>query len=72
MQHYGLSSLSSFLSSSDFKLSKFAPFIHGGNILPIVDALEKSAYHLERNGNAQMIFTDLSFKLTRLLHQKAA
>lgn len=71
MTHYNLSAVAPFNTSRDFKLSKFAPFIHGSNIMPIIDALEKSTYHLERNGNAQMIFTDLSFKLTRLLNQKA-
>ena len=71
MTHYGLDQVAPFYTATDFKLSKFASFIHGANILGIMDALEKSAYHLERNGNAQMIFTDLSFKLTRLLHQKA-
>jgi len=70
MAHYSLENVAPFYTSTDFKLSKFAPFIHGANILGIIDALEKSAYHVERNGNAQMIFTDLSFKLTRLLHQK--
>lgn len=71
MTHYNLSAVAPFNTSRDFKLSKFAPFIHGSNIMPIIDSLEKSTYHLERNGNAQMIFTDLSFKLTRLLNQKA-
>lgn len=71
MTHYNLSAVAPFYTSTDFKLSKFAPFIHGSNIMPIIDALEKSTYHLERNGNAQMIFTELSFKLTRLLHQKS-
>ena len=55
-----------------FKLEKFAPFIHGGNILGITDELEKAIYHIERNGNAKIILTDLSIKLTRLLHKKAA
>lgn len=70
MRLYELDAVAPFHTSSDFKLSKFAPFIHGANVISIIDALEKSVYHLERNGNAQMIFTDLSFKLTRLLHQK--
>ncbi|MAV08419.1 MAG: DNA polymerase III subunit delta' [Gammaproteobacteria bacterium] len=71
MTHYELSAVAPFRETTNFKLSKFARFIHGSNILPIIDALEKSAYHLERNGNAKMIFTELSFKLTRLLHQKS-
>jgi DNA polymerase-3 subunit delta' len=55
-----------------FQLSKFAPFIHENNILPIIDELESAIYHIERNGNAKIIFTDLSIKLTRLLHRKAS
>ncbi len=70
LNHYGLLGLSLFHSSTGFNLNKFAPFVNGVNIIPIIDALEKSYYHLERNGNAQMIFSDLSFSLTRLLHQK--
>jgi DNA polymerase-3 subunit delta' len=27
-------------------------------------------YHVERNGNAKIILTDLSIKLTRLIHKK--
>jgi len=53
-----------------FQLKKFAPFVHENNILPIVEELENAIYHIERNGNAKIIFTDLSIKLTRLLHKR--
>lgn len=55
-----------------FQLEKFAPFIHENNVVVIIEELEKAMYHIERNGNAKIIFTDLSIKLTRLLHKKAA
>lgn len=55
-----------------FDLQKFAPFVHENNILDIVAELEKAIFHVERNGNSKLIFTDLSIKLTRLLHAKAA
>nr|WP_299214597.1 DNA polymerase III subunit delta' [uncultured Allomuricauda sp.] len=55
-----------------FDLKKFAPFVHENNILDIVGELEKAIFHVERNGNSKIIFTDLSIKLTRLLHTKAA
>ncbi len=55
-----------------FQLDKFAPFIHENNVLEIVEELEKAMYHIERNGNSRVILTDLSIKLTRLLHRKAA
>jgi len=53
-----------------FHLNKFAPFIHGGNIIDISNELQDAVYHIERNGNAKIILTDLSIKLTRLLHKK--
>lgn len=72
LEHYQLDALVTYHPSTDFKLHKFAPFIHGANIVSIIEDLEKSNYHLERNGNPQMVFSALSFSLTRLLHQKAA
>ena len=57
--------------SEGFKLENFAPFVHGNNILEISDELQDAIYHIERNGNSKIILTDLSIKLTRLLHKKA-
>ena len=54
-----------------FKLEKFAPYVHGNNILDISNELQDAIYHIERNGNSKIILTDLSIKLTRLLHKKA-
>lgn len=56
----------------DFKLENFAPFVHGSNILEINSELQDAIYHIERNGNSKIILTDLSIKLTRLLHKKSA
>ena len=54
-----------------FDIRKFAPFVHGNNILEISNELQDALYHIERNGNSKIILTDLSIKLTRLLHKKA-
>jgi len=56
--------------TANFQLNKFAPFVHGNNIEPIFEALQNALYHIERNGNGKIILTDLSIKLTRLLHVK--
>lgn len=53
-----------------FKLENFAPFINGNNINDIFKELSDAMYHIERNGNAKIILTDLSIKLTRLIHKK--
>lgn len=53
-----------------FKLENFAPFVNGNNINEIFKELSDAIYHIERNGNAKIILTDLSIKLTRLIHKK--
>ena len=57
--------------SESFKLENFAPFVHDSNILDISHELQEAIYHIERNGNSKIILTDLSIKLTRLLHKKS-
>ena len=72
MINYGVEELAYLKIHADgFQLKKFAPFIHENNILDITQELEDAIYHIERNGNAKIIFTDLSIKLTRLLHTKS-
>lgn len=56
--------------TENFKLQKFAPFVNGNNINEIFNELSDALYHIERNGNAKIILTDLSIKLTRLIHKK--
>ena len=53
----------------NFTFDKFAPFVNGNNIGEIFNELSDAIYHIERNGNAKIILTDLSIKLTRLIHK---
>ena len=53
----------------NFSIAKFAPFVNGNNINAIFKELSDAIYHIERNGNAKIILTDLSIKLTRLIHK---
>ncbi len=59
-------------SVSDFKLERFAPFVHQNNIVGIFKELERAIFHIERNGNAKVVLTDLSLQLTKLIHVKAS
>jgi len=51
------------VQESEF-LSKFARFITGKNIMGFHTLLSQSHYYIERNGNAKLIFTNLSFKVS--------
>ena len=71
LYNYGAKSLVLIkLNDKSFKMENFAPFIGASNISKISNEIELASYHIERNGNAKIILTDLSIKLTRLLHLK--
>ncbi len=58
------------LKDKSFKIENFAPFVDSTNIAEIAQEIELASYHIERNANAKIVLTDLSIKLTRLLHLK--
>ena len=71
--NYGASEIVYYTPESpDFDLKKFAPFIHEGNIQEIIANISSALYHVERNGNPKIIFSDLAISLTRLIHKKAS
>jgi len=48
-------------------LEKFAKFINNQNITELQEEFNLAHYHLERNANAKILFTDLVIKLTKLI-----
>ena len=50
--------------------ANFAPFVNPANLMQIADLFEEATRHIERNGNAQIVFTDVSFKMVSLLKKK--
>jgi len=52
-------------------LMKFSKFVNHRNGLDLIRALEHAVYHVERNANPKILFTDLSFELARLLRSTA-
>ena len=51
-------------------LKNFAPFISNNNINMITELFEESINQIERNGNAQLIFLDDSFKIFNYFKMK--
>ena len=46
----------------------FSPFINEKNLDPLYEELNNAIYHIERNAKPEILFTDLSIKVSRLLH----
>lgn len=71
LKNYRAESLVYFQShDGKFSFNKFSEYIHHNNILEISKEIEKAIFHIERNGNAKIIFTDVSIRLTRLIQKK--
>jgi DNA polymerase-3 subunit delta' len=71
LNNYKSITYSSAFEDKSFSFKKFSPFIHDNNILELYKEINQSIYELNRNGNSKIIITDLSLKLTRLIHQKS-
>ncbi len=56
--------------TENFQFDKFAQYIHGSNINDIFKELNDAIFYIGRNANSEIVLTDLSIKLTRLLHKK--
>ncbi|HBX51910.1 MAG: DNA polymerase III subunit delta [Bacteroidetes bacterium RIFOXYA12_FULL_35_11] len=48
---------------------RFSTFVHRGNIEDITKEINTAIFHIDRNGAARIIFTDLALKLHRLLRR---
>ncbi|MEN9699151.1 MAG: polymerase subunit delta [Bacteroidota bacterium] len=50
-------------------LEKFAPYISGNNIREFIATFDAAYYHIDRNANARILFTQLCFQTMRYIHQ---
>lgn len=57
------------INAGGFKWESFSKFIHGANIEAILEEISAADYHLERNANAKIVWTDLGIKLSRYIHK---
>lgn len=52
----------------DAFLQKFAQFITGNNIFGFMENFNDAHYHIDRNANPKILFTNLCFKVMRYIH----
>jgi DNA polymerase-3 subunit delta' len=53
-----------------FKFENFISYVHGQNIVDMMNEMDLAIFHIERNGNAKIVLLDVSVKITRGLHTK--
>lgn len=72
LQNYGNQNLVyKNLSLNNFNWNAFSKYIHGANIESILEEISEASYHISRNANAKIVWTDMGIKLTRYIHRKA-
>lgn len=49
---------------------KFSPFVNGQNIVAIYNELNQTNEHISRNGNPNIVFTDMTMRLVKLINKK--
>jgi len=59
-----------FMNSQEEEFSKrFSPFINERNIIELTEVFETAFAHIGMNGNPRIIFTDVAFKITKLIRK---
>jgi len=59
-----------FMSNPEEEFSKrFSPFINERNIQELTEVFETGFAHISMNGNPKIIFTDIAFKITKLIRK---
>jgi DNA polymerase-3 subunit delta' len=60
----------SFMNSQEEEFSKrFSPFINERNIIELTEVFETAFAHIGMNGNPKIIFTDVTFKVMKLIRK---
>ena len=59
-----------YLSGDEHEFGKkFSPFINANNVVQVYKELDSAIEHIARNGNPQIVFTDMTMKLVKLINK---
>lgn len=70
MLNLGLDEIAYIAGEEEDFSRKFAPFVNGQNIVTIYNELNLTSEHIARNGNPNIVFTDMTMKLVKLINKK--
>jgi DNA polymerase-3 subunit delta' len=65
--HFSKSDIVYIFENERVFISNFAPYVHGMNVIPLTDVLNRAIQDIERNGNGKIIFLDVALTLTGLI-----
>lgn len=68
LRNYTEDHLTKVSSEEDAFLEKFAKFISGNNVFDFMKTFNDAHYHIERNANPKILFTNLCFQVMRFIH----
>lgn len=68
LRNYTENQLTRVSEEEDAFLKNFARFVSGKNVLDFMDSFNEAHYHIDRNANAKLLFTNLCFKVMRYIH----
>jgi DNA polymerase-3 subunit delta' len=69
LRNYTEDQLTRVSKEEDGFLSNFARFITANNIFDFSKSFNDAHYHIDRNANARILFTELCFNVMRFIHK---
>lgn len=67
MLNYGVDDLLTIKGEERVFMQKFAPFVNNENLEDYIALFNEARNHIDRNANARILFTDLSYRLLMIL-----
>ena len=68
LRNYTENQLTKTSTEEEAFLKNFSKFITGNNIFGFTENFNDAIYHIDRNANAKILFTELCFKVMRYIH----
>ena len=68
LRNYTEDHLTRVSEEEDQFLQKFSQFISGNNVFDFMKTFDEAHYHIERNANSKILFTNLCFNVMRYIH----